>query len=156
MHSMHAFFFWSCTVLLTLRQINIWCTAKLCCHVGKKKQHMGITHLKIRNRKGYWVHFWWKFHLLEHKVLMPFWEHSFVWSSVQLMIMVQPLCLTPVGCSGCPPPPPPPTGHPAAGGGAARGAGHRGSWGTDLHSEGGAGQAAGGAGRHQGPTEGDQ
>lgn len=45
-YALHACIFWSCTVLLTLRQINIWCPAKLCCHVSKK--HMGMTHLKIR------------------------------------------------------------------------------------------------------------
>lgn len=49
-----------------------------------------------------------------------------------------------------------PTGDSAAGGRSTGGAGHRGRRGPDLHTEGGAGQAAGGAGRYQGTPERNQ
>lgn len=49
-----------------------------------------------------------------------------------------------------------PAGEAAAGERPEGGAGHGGRRGPDRHAEGGAGQAAGGAGRHPGSTEGNQ
>lgn len=54
----------------TFNIINIWYSAGPCCHVDKK--YMGLSHLKIWYRNSYWMHFWWKFHLTLHKVLMEF------------------------------------------------------------------------------------
>lgn len=99
------------------------------------------------------MHVWWKFHLAGHKMLMWF-QGCCKCNRGEVVNVVYSLCLNLFVCfSVCLSSP---AGVSAAGGGAAGGAGHWNSWGSDLHTEGGAGQTAGGAGRHQGPAEGDQ
>lgn len=66
------------TLYFIRRMLNEYLMHCTSCNVGRKRTR--LAHLKIRNINAYWIHFWWKFHLAQHKTLMPFQGWDSAWS----------------------------------------------------------------------------